>query len=328
MQAFSAHSLPAALCTRAWPTSSGWPLDRGCSARQAQPARRGSVRAAAGLHSKSTAEDVLQGTPGRAPATTAPASGWPSVAARAGRDLTGKTALITGAGQRGLGFEAARALAQAGCRVLFTCRTADSGQPLIRAAGQVHVATTRIWLEGLCLCRCSALPAAMRRPSDAGWPLNMGPAQERVQCLQARAGVHGQRGQPRRGRPGAGREAGLPGAPLQGRLPLHRAAAALPSATLEPCLCVGISLLWHLNSMMAPSQREGRSPLAPFPACCWSMPSSAATPCSSRPGLPRRSCRPAWAGRPTRSRPTALSAASRAAMWATSSWCRACCRGC
>lgn len=47
-----------------------------------------------------------------------------------GRDLTGKTALVTGANS-GIGFETARSLAKHGCSVIFACRNIPAAQAAI-----------------------------------------------------------------------------------------------------------------------------------------------------------------------------------------------------
>ena len=58
-------------------------------------------------------------------------------AAAAGRDMAGKTVVITG-GAAGIGAEAAKALASAGARVVIGCRRVEAGQEVadeIRASG-------------------------------------------------------------------------------------------------------------------------------------------------------------------------------------------------
>ncbi len=53
----------------------------------------------------------------------------------AGRDLTGKVAVVTG-GNSGIGLETVRALCYAGCNVVLCCRNTESGQ---QAADDIKV---------------------------------------------------------------------------------------------------------------------------------------------------------------------------------------------
>ena len=49
----------------------------------------------------------------------------------AGRDLTGKTIIVTGA-NTGIGYETARALAKSGARTIFACRSAQAGNDAVK----------------------------------------------------------------------------------------------------------------------------------------------------------------------------------------------------
>ena len=56
------------------------------------------------------------------------------------RDLTGRTALLTG-GNSGLGYETMKALAAAGCEVLFTSRNQAAGEAAAQSISKVALGT-------------------------------------------------------------------------------------------------------------------------------------------------------------------------------------------
>lgn len=95
-------------------------------------------------------------------------------------DLTGKTAIVTGAGS-GLGQEAARALAAAGARVVYAVRNTDKGEKAAAGAGNTEVRRLDLgslesirgfalgWEGDIDLLICNAgvvMPPSLTRTSD------------------------------------------------------------------------------------------------------------------------------------------------------------------